>query len=196
MNTTSPPAAGRGAIVDANYRFIAAYNEVNARIAQRQQALGLYVSLTLGLLAVLVALRPEAGRQALPVEWLALGFPVTSVALVFLSYKAERALTNLRRFLSQLERLNDAHLNLPSYNTDPRWTHGANRARRYHDYASATLAATANALAIATVYGIHPERMAANGAVIWLIAVVAVLSTLALALMPRLSYRPEPDGGQ
>lgn len=188
---TNPPAAGRGLIVDANYRFIAAYQEVNARIAQRQQALGLYVSLTIGLLAVLVALRPDSGRQALPVEWLALGFPVTSATLVFLNYKAERALANLRRFLSQLERLNDAHLALPSYNTDPRWTRDANQARRYHDYAAATLVATANALAVATVVGVHPERAAGNAAVVWLIAVVAVLATLALVLMPRLSYRPD-----
>ncbi|WP_050976129.1 hypothetical protein [Azoarcus olearius] len=193
MSTSPPPpAAGRGLIVDANYRFIAAYQEVNARIAQRQQALGLYVSLTIGLLAVLVALRPEAGRPSLPVEWLALGFPVTSATLVFLNYKAERALTNLRRFLSQLERLNDAHLTLPSYNTDPRWTQSANQARRYHDYASATLVATANTLALATVLGVHPERVAANTPVVWLIGVVAAFATLALALMPRLSYRPEP----
>lgn len=42
--------------VDANYRFIAAYKEVNARVAQRQQALGLYVSLVVSLLAGLVLL--------------------------------------------------------------------------------------------------------------------------------------------
>lgn len=41
--------------VDANYRFIAAYNEVNARIAHRQQALALYVTLVVSLLAALVA---------------------------------------------------------------------------------------------------------------------------------------------
>ncbi|QDF97023.1 hypothetical protein CJ010_11055 [Azoarcus sp. DD4] len=195
MSTTPPSSsvAGRGLIVDANYRFIAAYQEVNARIAQRQQALGLYVSLTLGLLAVLVALRPDAGRPALPVEWLALGFPVTSATLVFLNYKAERALSNLRRFLSQLERLNDAHLALPSYNTDPHWTASANRARRYHDYASATLVATANALALATILGVHPDRITGSTVAVWLIAVVAILATLALALMPRLSYRPGRD---
>ncbi len=45
--------------VDANYRFIAAYKEVNARVAQRQQALGLYVSLVVSLLAALVAWMPR-----------------------------------------------------------------------------------------------------------------------------------------
>ncbi len=63
-------------IVDANYRFIAANQEVNARIAQRQQALTLYVTLTVSLLAALVALKPGEGRGMLPIEWLVLGFPV------------------------------------------------------------------------------------------------------------------------
>lgn len=45
--------------VDANYRFIAAYQEVNARVAQRQQALGLYVSLVVSLLAARVAGMPR-----------------------------------------------------------------------------------------------------------------------------------------
>ena len=33
--------------VDANYHFIAASNEVNARITQRQQTLALYITLVL-----------------------------------------------------------------------------------------------------------------------------------------------------
>ncbi len=69
--------------VDANYRFIAASNELNARIAQRQQALSLYITLVLGLLAALVALRPDSPAQRVPVEWLVLGFPVASLCLVF-----------------------------------------------------------------------------------------------------------------
>ena len=90
-------------IVDANYRFIAANQEVNARIAQRQQALTLYVTLTVSLLAALVALKPRESNGKLPIEWLVLGFPVASTCLAFLSYKAECAITNLRKFLSALE---------------------------------------------------------------------------------------------
>lgn len=62
-------------IVDANYRFIAAYQEVNARIAQRQQALMLYVTLVVSLLAALVALRSASLASDVPVEWLAFGSP-------------------------------------------------------------------------------------------------------------------------
>src|SRR5690606_73984 len=104
-------------IVDANYRFIAAWNELNTRIAQRQQALALYVTLTVSLLAALVALKPgQDGAQSLPVEWLVVGFSVSSLCLAFLNYKTERGITHLRRFLSQLEQLGDAHRELPSYN--------------------------------------------------------------------------------
>ncbi|MES2935687.1 MAG: hypothetical protein V4805_19620, partial [Pseudomonadota bacterium] len=121
--------------VDANYRFIAAYQEVNTRIAQRHQSLALYVTLIVSLLAALVALKPGAGNHNLPIEWLVLGFPVASTCLAFLNYKAERAISNIRHFLSTLERLDDAHLTLPSYNTDPKWAMGANKARRFQDFA-------------------------------------------------------------
>ncbi len=70
-------------IVDANYRYIAAAQEINTRIAQRQQSLALYVTLTVGLLATLVALKPSSASGELPVEWLVLGFPVASTCLVF-----------------------------------------------------------------------------------------------------------------
>jgi hypothetical protein len=38
-----------------------------------------------------------------------------------------------------LERLDDAHERLASYNTDSRWPQTENLARRFHDYASALL---------------------------------------------------------
>jgi hypothetical protein len=177
-------------IVDANYRFIAAYQEVNARIAQRQTALTLYVTLVVSLLAALVALKPGAGSGQLPIEWLVLGFPVASTCLAFLNYKAERSITNLRQFLSALERLEDAHETLPSYNTDPKWAMGANKARRFHDFAAAVLVAGGNAIGLGAVIKIYPERMAENPLVIWLTATVAVISLIALLLIPRWSYKP------
>src|SRR5262245_50397805 len=118
--------------VDANYRFIAASQEVNARINQRQQALALYVTLIVSLLAALVALKSSDSSGVVPVEWLVLGFPVSSICFTFLNYKAERAITNLRRFMSALEQLDDADKAIPSYNTHPEWAIGANKARRFH----------------------------------------------------------------
>ncbi|MET0379430.1 MAG: hypothetical protein ABW049_10615 [Spongiibacteraceae bacterium] len=175
--------------VDANYRFIAASNEVNARITQRQQALALFVTLTVSLLAALVALKPGAGGDNLPIEWLVLGFPVSSLCLAFLNYRTERAITHLRHFLSALERLDDAHKVLPSYNSDPKWAMGVNAARRFHDYTAAVLVASGNAIGLGAVLKIYPQRIADNHIVIWITAVIAVASLASLLLTPRWSYK-------
>jgi hypothetical protein len=179
-----------GFIVEANYRFIAAYQEVNARIAQRQQALALYVTLTVSLLAALVALKPGAEESSLPVEWLVLGFSVASTCLAFLNYKAERAITNLRSFLSELEQLDNDDSTLPSYNTDPKWAMGANKARRFHDFAAAVLVFGGNAIGLGAVIRIYPERMAENPVILGIALAVAVFSLAALLLIPRWSYNP------
>ena len=181
-------------IVDANYRFISASQEVNSRIAHRQQALTLSVSLTVSLLAALVALKPGADGQ-LPVEWLVLGFPVASMCLAFLNYKTERAITHLRHFMSELERLGNAHEYLPSYNTNPKWAMGANKARRFQDYASAVLVAGGNAIGLGAVIKIYPERMAENPMAIWITALVAIASLVGLLLIPKMSYKPHQVDG-
>lgn len=177
-------------IVDANYRFIAAYQEINVRIAQRQQALAIYVTMTVSLLAALVALKPGAGTSTLPIEWLVLGFPLASVCLAFLSYKAERAITNLRQFLSELEQLENANERLPSYNTDPRWALEANKARRFQAFAAAILVAGSNAMGLGAVIKIYPERIAEHPLIIWVTVAAALIALVALLWIPRWSYRP------
>jgi len=179
--------------VDANYRFIAAYQEVNVRIAQRQQALALYVTLTVSLLAALVALKPGESSGKLPIEWLVMGFPVASMCLVLLNYMAERAITNLRSFLATLERQDDAHKYLPSYHVDPVWTLAANKARRFHVFAAAVLVAGGNAIGLGAVIKIYPERIAANPSIVWVTGIVAVGSLVALLMIPRWSYKPTDE---
>ena len=179
-------------VVDANYRFIAASNEVNARIAQRQQALTLYVSIVVSLLAATVALRPNNNALQAPVEWLVLGFPVASISFAFLNYKAERAITNLRIFLSELERLGDANEQLPSYNTDPRWSLSANKARRFHDYSVALLVAAGNAIGLGAARNIFPQRFAEAPVFIHAAAILAVMSLLIVLLTPQWRYAPKP----
>jgi len=129
----------------------------------------------------------------LPVEWLVFGFPVTSLCLAFLNYQAERAITNLRSFLSALEKLDDAHERLPSYNTDPRWAHGVNKVRRFHDIAAAILATGANGIGIGVVLQLYPERLAGKPFVLYLLVLGAIVSVLALPIIPRWSYRPLED---
>lgn len=176
-------------IVDANYRFMAAYQEVNTRIAQRQQALSLYATLILSLLAALVALKPSNGG-GVPVEWLLPGFPAASFCLAFLNYKGERAISNLRSFLSTLEQLNNAHEHLPSYNTHPKWAQGANKARRFHDFTALVLVIAGNGIGLGAAIHIYPDRVAEAPAVIWGSVFVAIISVVVLLLVPRWSYTP------
>ena len=177
--------------VDANYRFIAAYQEVNARVSQRQQALNLYVSLVVSLLAALVALQPASGTGAsLPAEWLVLGFPVATLSLALLNFKAERAITNLRRFLAELERFDGAHLALPSYNSDPRWITSANAARRFHDHAATLLATGGLSIGWGAACSIYPERVLGAPVLLAGGVLLGVASLLLLVITPRFHYRP------
>lgn len=176
--------------VDANYRFIAAYQEVNARIAQRQQAMALYVTLVVSLLAALVALSTSARAPSVPVEWLVLGFPVASTTLALLSYTSERAISNLRMFLSTLERLGDMHQTLPSYNTDPKWSSAANRARRFRDLATVLLAFAGNGIGFGAAWAIYPQRLAESAGMFYGAIALAVASLVVLLITPRWSYAP------
>ena len=124
-------------------------------------------------------------------QWLALGFPVASLSLVFLSIRSERALSNLRCFLSRLERLDNAHAELPSYNTDPQWSIAANRARRLHDYTAALLVLSANAVALGALRRLYPEEMGHASPVAWVIGLAALVCVAALLMLPRLAYLPE-----
>ncbi len=176
--------------VDANYRFIAAAQEVNARIAQRQQAMTLYVSLTVSLLAALVALGGNARSSSAPVEWLMLGFPVASLTLALLNFTSERAISNLRTFMATLEQLEQAHQTLPSYNTDPGWALEANQARRFRDLATLLLALAGNAIGFGAAWRIYPQRLAEYGDFLLLGIGLALLSLAFLLITPRWSYRP------
>ena len=176
--------------VDANYRFIAANQEVNTRIAQRQQALALYVTLVVSLLAAMVALSTSTGAASAPVEWLVLGFPVASLTLALLNYTSERAISNLRTFLSALERLEDAHDSLPSYNTNPKWSTGANQARRFRDLATLLLAVAGNGIGFGAAWRIYPHRLAEFSGFFYAGLALALISLAFILITPRWSYAP------
>lgn len=192
-NTVLPQAtdAVLRSIVDANYRFMAASQEVNARVTQRQQALALYVSMLVSLLAALVALRPSPTLSAVPIEWLILGFPISSISFAFLNYKSERAISHLRRYLSVLECLGQAHVHLPSYNTDPEWSIGANKARRFHDHAVTILVAGGNLAGLGAALKIYPERVAQSPIFMYFSAFLALLALAVVLFTHRWSYLPE-----
>ncbi|HEX5785264.1 MAG TPA: hypothetical protein VFY35_11090, partial [Burkholderiaceae bacterium] len=129
----------------------------------------------------------------LPVEWLILGFPVAAMCLAFLNYKAERAITNLRQFLSALEQLQGAHDTLPSYNTHARWSLDANKARRFHDYAAAVLVAGGSIVGLASALALYPQRFAHMPYTLWLSGAIAAASVLTILLSARWHFKPVPE---
>jgi hypothetical protein len=116
---------------------------------------------------------------------------VASTCLAFLNFKAERAITNLRRFVSSLERLELENHGLPSYNTDPQWAAGANKARRFHDFAAAVLVAGGNGIGLAAGLSIYPERLGDNTLLLGSAILISLLSLAALLLSPKWSFRPD-----
>lgn len=179
--------------VNANYRYIAAFNELNARTSQRQQALTVFITFFIGLLAALIAAHNADHTGDAHIEWILLGFPVASATFAFLNYKYERIITNLRRYLSTLERLGNAHLHIPSYNTNPHWVNDSNHARRFHDYACAILILACNSIGISAFYVLFPERFHQSSWVIIAVVIVGLLTAGLHWLLPRFGYQPIKD---
>lgn len=175
--------------VSANYRYISAYNELNARTSQRQQALTIFITFFIGLLAALIAAHNAATQLDSHIEWILFGFPVASATFAFLNYKYERIITNLRSFLSSLERYHNAHLHIPSYNTNQQWVNDSNHARRFHDYACAVLILACNSIGISAFYVLFPEHMQQSYLVIGFVVFIAVLSAVLHWFLPRFGYR-------
>jgi hypothetical protein len=173
--------------VTANYRYISAYNELNARTSQRQQALTIFISFFVGILAALIASHGAAGLGNAHIEWILLGFPVASASFSFLNYKYELIITNIRAFLVTLERLNAAHEAMPSYNSDPEWTVNSDHARRYHDYACAILILACNSIGLSAFYVLYPDRFHQSAWVIGVVVLIAIFTALMHWRLPKVS---------
>lgn len=65
-----------------------------------------------------------------------------------------------------------------------------NKVRRFHDLAAGVLASGANGIGIGVVLQLYPERLAGKPFVLNLLLGGAVVSVLALLIIPRRSYRP------
>ena len=194
MNSPAPlqpplPNIG-GEHVTANYRYIAAYNEVVARISQRQQTLTLFVAIFTGLVTALIASRDLFRAQSLALDWLMAGFPAASVALSLLNAKYERLLSILRGYLAALEQVREAHRLLPSYNCDPVLISQANYARRNHDFTCATLIMAYNAVALGIFSSISPVHDALFFGVMAAVGLAALAAVLMHLSLGRVRYQP------
>ena len=185
-----------GDYVLANFRYLSAYNELVARIGQRQHTLALFVAIFTGLISALFFSRDIFRTDQHSIVWLMSGFPFATLVLTFLNYKYESLIGILRRYLADLERVQDAHLALPSYNCDPAYIWRANQARHFHDLACAVLILAYNIAAIGTYASLTGGESRPYPAVMFGIGAVALACTGAHLLMRRIYYRPEAPAGR
>lgn len=136
------------ATVALNFRYVAAWNEISARIAQRQNAITIYATVSGVFLTIL------AGATIQKFDRTAVGFfslllPILSLCFAFLNYKHNETITLLREFLAECEQMGEAEpLKLPHYNSDPRYRIRADQYRRWHDFSAALLIVLFNAIGL------------------------------------------------
>ncbi|MEO7777084.1 MAG: hypothetical protein ABIY63_06100 [Fibrobacteria bacterium] len=183
----SPPA---GDYVLANFRYLAVYNELVARISQRQHTLTLFVGIFSGLITALILTRDIFRTDHASIVWLMAGFPMASIILTFLNFKYETLISILRSYLAELERVKEAHASLPSYNCDSGYMRRANRARYFHDLACGALLLAYNCAALGTYVSICGDAIAPYAGVIALVAGFALACFLAHLQLRRIYYLP------
>lgn len=173
-----------------NYRYAGAWHEVNARIAQRQNALNIYVSLASGIVGIVFATgTTPAGRASSHTAFVWL-LPVISVAFAFLNYKHDVTIALLRRFMAECERHNrekNPELVLLGYNSSEFYMTVADSARKFHDLSSAALVLLFNVIGAVVAYVASPDSFAHSMApMVMYFAVVMI----AMWLVTRASWRP------
>lgn len=175
-------------VVTMNYRYAGAWNEVNSRIAQRQNALSIYVTLASIVLTVLFA----AGRAgaALDANLFSLILPIVSLSFALLHLKHDRTIAVLRDFMASCEEHNQDKypgLTLLPYNSSPEYMLRADKFRKYHDIASAILVAVFNAIGGIAAHRAYPTPFDITR---WPIALYVLLAAAATVVILISTWRP------
>lgn len=190
-NTPAVPPAGD--YVLTNFRYLSAYNELVARIGQRQQTLTLFVAIFTGLVSALIATRDIFKANQVSIIWLMIGFPFASIALTMLNYKYENLISILREYLAELEKVKDAHLFFPSYNCNSVYVNRANRARHFHDLTCASLILAYNLVAIG-IYDVVRDRSSQAGLFVEIgIGVIGLFCVIAHFRLRKAHYVVSPS---
>jgi len=188
----STPNLPTGDYVLTNFRYLSAYNELVARIGQRQQTLSLFVAIFTGLVAAVIATRDMFRTSHESIVWILVGFPVAAIALTLLNFKYEILISVLREYLAELEKVKDAHLSYPSYNCDPLIARRANQARSLHDVTCAVLILAYSSVATGAYIAIcgtpeKPYPLAIIG-----VEGIGILCFVANLMLRKAHYRPLP----
>jgi hypothetical protein len=170
--------------VSADARYLAAWNEINARIAQRQSLITIYTSLALAALGA--PLLQGAGGL-----WrLCYAVGPLSVLFAMLLRMHERMIQLLRRFLEECEGLPTGD-SLPRYYAATERTAAMDRARRAHDWVCFCLVLGINGAAGVVLFiGPHAgERTDADSVGVAIIAATAAAALWLICRIPKLRSR-------
>lgn len=135
-------------IVNLNSRYISAYNEINTRIAKRQDAIIIYISI----MAVVVSfVNTEFGKTNLYIVGAII--PFLTFIYMFLNIKHDSTILKLREYLYSCEeytRNQSADFaSMPAYHMEGKFIVAANNLRTFHDYAISLLILFTNGIALA-----------------------------------------------
>lgn len=168
-----------------NYRYVSAWSEVNARIAQRQNAVNIFVTLSTAIVTVLLTSR----RTEMPLDpnLFSLLIPVVSLVFGFLNYKHDKTIALLRDYMAECETHNSNELKLLAYNSSKKYRKYADEARSFHDYSCAGLIVIFNGLGVYVAYQTYPDVFRLTGYPVLVYLVVAVIS---VGLVIRSTVRP------
>jgi hypothetical protein len=178
--------------VAMNYRYSSAWNEVNARIAQRQNAINIYVTLSTAIIAVLFT---STGRVPTTPEDLrvdprifSLLIPVVSLVFGFLNFKHDRTIAILRSFLADCESIGPKS-GLLTYNISTRFKPHADKTRKYHDFACMVLIFSFNAIGLLVTHEAFPTVFGWSGYPVFVYILVGLFSMWLIHIGPRSQTR-------
>lgn len=172
-------------VVWMNYRYAGAWQEVSTRITQRQNALNIFVTLSIGIVTILLA-SPGASTSLDP-NLFSMLLPLVSLAFGLLNYKHDKTIALLRAYLAECEMCKDGVTELPGYNSSPLYRQHAESTRRLHDVSCAFLLVFFNIVGYFAAHRAYPEAFKVTG---WPVFVYFVCVLLSIWLVLRAAVRP------
>lgn len=165
------------------YRYTSAWNEVNARIGQRQNALNIYVTLCSAIIAILFTAK---GKPPMDPRLFGMLIPVASFVFGFLNFKHDRTIGILRSFLTKCEKISyPDDERLIGYNSSIEFRRQADKTRNFHDFAAVVLILVFHTIGLVATHNIHPEPIVSPLSYISIIFSTAAMILSIVLVMKR-----------
>jgi len=169
--------------LDARYKAI--WSEINVRISQRQNALQIYVTLSAAILGILFAGHDPSKTHIIKPEHFVLLIPAFSLQFAWLNSKHELTIKILRRYLKEIEIINNKDACSVNYHDDNGSITIASIVRRKHDHACALIIFVFNALGVAVsldddLFSLNAKLLSFDTVALVLYLIVAAFSIVSV----------------